>query len=158
MLNGIIIMGLNGSGKSTFIKLLLSLVYPTSGQIISYYNDYRYVPELLVIKSDVKVATYLKSVLSLQNLKRDLALEAYLEIDLNKRLNTLSKGNLKKILLYLAFVGKPKLIFLDEPLDGLDINMKAKVTSYINENNFNCIISSHLKDDYKNVVGEICFD
>ena len=153
-----LLRGENGSGKTTFIKILLGLVSKTGGEIKSNYKDYRYVPELLVIKSDVNVETYLKSVLKLRNLKRDFKLEEYLEIETNKRLNTLSKGNLKKVLLYLAFVGSPEIIFLDEPLDGLDLKMKTKVINYLNDNNLNCLISSHLEDSYSNIVGVINFD
>lgn len=153
-----LLKGENGSGKTTFLKIVLGLVFPTSGKITRNYQDYRYVPELLVIKSDVKVELYLKSVLSLRKLTRDLELEKYLEIEVNKRINTLSKGNLKKVLLYLAFVGKPDLLFLDEPLDGLDLNMKTKVINYLNDKRLNCLISSHLTDLFKNVRGVINFD
>lgn len=153
-----LLKGINGSGKTTFIKLLMKLIVPTSGEIVTNFNDFRYVPELLQIKSDVKVLAYIKSVLSLRKLKRDFDLENYLNLELDKPINTLSKGNLKKVLLYLAFVGKPEYLFLDEPLDGLDKKMKNKVISYINNNNLNCLISSHLKEKFKNFKGVINFD
>lgn len=152
-----ILKGLNGSGKSTFIKLLLNLETPSSGKIIRNYDSFSYVPELLQIKSDVKVKDYLKSVLALKKLKKDNYLESYLELELEKPLSSLSKGNLKKVLLYLALVGRPDLIFLDEPLDGLDLKMKEKVVSYLNKEKLNFVISLHYLEDFINLSEVIEF-
>ena len=47
-------------------------------------------------------------------------------------------------MLYLAFVGNPEIVFLDEPLDGLDAQMQKKVVSYLKERPEICyLISSH---------------
>lgn len=139
-----LLLGENGSGKSTFIKMLVDLYLPTSGKIARHYEDFRYVPELLTIKSEVKVLSYIKAVLNLRGLKRDLKMELDLEIDLNKQLRHLSKGNLKKVLIYLALVGTPEILFLDEPLDGLDVNMQKKVIHYFKQlPNSTFIISTH---------------
>ena len=139
-----LLLGENGSGKSTFIKMLVDLYLPTSGIITRHYEDFRYVPELLTIKSEVKVLSYIKAVLSLRGLKRNLEIELNLEIDLNKQLRHLSKGNLKKVLIYLALVGTPEILFLDEPLDGLDINIQNKVIDYfLQMPNSTFIISTH---------------
>ncbi|MDD2575300.1 MAG: ATP-binding cassette domain-containing protein [Acholeplasmataceae bacterium] len=139
-----LLLGENGSGKSTFIKMLVDLYLPTSGIITRHYEDFRYVPELLTIKSEVKVLSYIRAVLNLRGLKRNLEMELDLEIELNKQLRHLSKGNLKKVLIYLALVGAPEILFLDEPLDGLDKNMQTKVINYFQQMpNATFIISTH---------------
>lgn len=149
-----LLKGENGSGKSTIIKLALGLYFPTQGKIERHYNNYRYVPELLPIKSEIKVVTYLAYICKLMGLKRDHELERVLEVELNKQLKSLSKGNTKKILLYLAFIGNPEVIFLDEPLDGLDKAMQQTVINYMLAKTDICyIISSHnekVYDDFTN--------
>lgn len=146
-----LLKGENGSGKSTIIKLALGLYFPTKGHVTRNYKHFRYVPELLPIKSDIKVKTYLNHILKLMNETKNKQLLDLLELQLEKPLKTLSKGNTKKILLYLAFVGKPEVIFLDEPLDGLDQNMQKKVIDYmLIQTNICYIISSHNEKYYKN--------
>ncbi len=145
-----LLLGENGSGKSTFIKMLLKLYAPSEGQITTYYKDFRYVPELLPIKSDIKVLTYIKAICNLRNIKRNLEMELDLELDLNKQLRHLSKGNLKKVLIYLAVIGTPEILFLDEPLDGLDQVMQKKVLNYFKQiPDATLIISTHDKSKFK---------
>lgn len=150
-----VLKGENGSGKSTFIKLLIDLYKPSSGTINRYYKDLRYVPEMITIKSDIIVKDYLKNVLALKNLKRNQALESYLELELKKPLKHLSKGNLKKVLLYLAFVGKPDILCLDEPLDGLDVEMQKKVIDYLLDLNITYVISTHTIRKYQKFNKEV---
>lgn len=146
-----LLKGENGSGKSTIIKLALNLYSPTSGQIIRKFNKYRYVPELLPLKTNVKVKTYLTHLVKLMGYKRDNNLEKMFELELNKPVNTLSKGNLKKVLLYLSFIGSPEVIFLDEPLDGLDENIQKVIINYMQKRSDICyIISSHNQKYYEN--------
>ena len=55
-------------------------------------------------------------------------------IETDKCLNELSKGNQKKIMLYLAFLKDNEIVFLDEPFDGLDKDILKRVINYINDN------------------------
>lgn len=145
-----ILIGENGSGKSTFIKLLIDLYKPTKGVIKRYYKDLRYVPEQIIIKSDILVKDYIKNVLSLKRIKRDFKLENYLELELLKPLKHLSKGNQKKVLLYLALVGHPDVLCLDEPLDGLDTTMQEKVLNHLKSLNITMVISTHTEAKFDN--------
>lgn len=138
-----LLKGENGSGKSTFLKLIIDLYKPNHGLINRYYKDLRYVPEMIKIKSDITVQNYIIHALALKNLNRDTALESLLELDLKKPLKHLSKGNQKKVLLYLAMVGEPEILCLDEPLDGLDVTMQKKVLTYLKDLNKTYIISTH---------------
>lgn len=138
------LIGENGSGKSTFLKLLVGLYKPTKGLIKRYYNDFSYVPELLIYKDKIKVNKYLNRVIKLLNIKRDFKLEEYFLIEKDKYLNKLSKGNQKKILLYLAFIKENEIVFLDEPFDGLDKEVKSRFINYLLTNNKTTyVISSH---------------
>lgn len=150
-----ILKGENGSGKSTFIKLIIDVYKPTSGTIIRQYKDIRYVPELITIKSDIIVEEYIKKALALRNIKRDISLESFLELELNKPLKHLSKGNQKKVMLYLAFVGNPQVLCLDEPLDGLDVFMQKKVIAYLETLNTTNIISTHMESSFQSLMGEV---
>lgn len=144
--------GENGSGKSTFLKLLVGLYKPTSGLVKRNYGDFSYVPELLIYKDKIKVNKYLNRVIKLLNVKRDFKLEEYFLIEQDKYLNELSKGNKKKILLYLAFVKEKEIVFLDEPFDGLDQDVKSRFINYLKKNNKTTyVISSHDQEILKEI-------
>src|SRR5690554_16898 len=141
-----LLTGENGSGKSTFLKLLVGLYKPTRGVIKKSYQNFSYVPELLIYKDKIKVSKYLNRVTKLLNVKRDLEKEEYFLIETDKCLNELSKGNQKKIMLYLAFLKDNEIVFLDEPFDGLDKDILKRVINYINDNSeVTYVISSHNK-------------
>ena len=72
-----LLTGENGSGKSTFLKLLVGLYKPTRGVIKRSYQNFSYVPELLIYKDKIKVSKYLNRVTKLLNVKRDLEKEEY---------------------------------------------------------------------------------
>lgn len=143
-------VGENGSGKSTLLKLLVGLYKPTSGFVRRSYKNFSYVPEVLIYKDKIKVKSYLNRVSKLLNVKRDYLKEEYFQIEVDKYLNELSKGNQKKVLLYLAFLKENEVVYLDEPFDGLDSLIKQRFIDFINEsNNTTYIISSHDKKAYE---------
>jgi len=131
------ILGPNGSGKTTCLKLLLGILFPTEGEISimgknqfdvevkenigflpenPYYYDYLTGPELLYFygrlfnmnKEEIKERTeYLLSLVKLSEVKK-LTLRHY------------SKGMLERIGLAAALINDPKILILDEPTTGLD--------------------------------------
>lgn len=140
------LVGENGSGKSTFLKILVGLYKPSKGKVTRYYKKYSYAPEALIYKDKIKVGKYLTRVSKLLKIKRDLKKERLFMLEVNKHLNELSKGNQKKILLYLAILRDNEVVFLDEPFDGLDKDVKEKFVNYLKEHNDVCyIISTHDK-------------
>lgn len=129
------LLGRNGAGKTTSIRILMNVFYPDSGQILLDGNpiDYEktkigYLPEERGLYPKKKIIEQLVYFAQLKGMSRAKAVEAtdwWLErVGLkdyrNKRLSTLSKGNQQKIQLITALAHDPQIIVLDEPFSGLD--------------------------------------
>ena len=127
-------LGPNGAGKSTTIRLLLDLIRPTSGTIRVLGRDPRADTVRLhrrigYLAGDFVVDTRQKAgecLAFLGNLRGGVPaahiteLADRLELDLNARIKSLSKGNRQKVGLIQAFMHRPELLVLDEPTSGLD--------------------------------------
>ncbi|QGT98637.1 Efflux ABC transporter, ATP-binding protein [Candidatus Syntrophocurvum alkaliphilum] len=142
-------IGPNGAGKSTTIRTLLNFIFPTSGfatilgmdivkdtkQIkkhvgylageIDYYDDMT-VNELL----DYSARFY-----ELGATKRIEELSDIFELNLRKKIKTLSLGNKKKVGIIQALLHNPKLLILDEPTSGLDPLMQKRFFEVLKEEN-----------------------
>jgi ABC-2 type transport system ATP-binding protein len=127
-------LGPNGAGKSTMIRLLLDLIRPTNGsaQVLGFdvHRDrlaidrrVSYVPGELSLYSDLtgrQLLTYLGNLQGgVDAVYRDKLIER-LELDPDKRIKSLSRGNKQKVGLVAAFMIRPELLILDEPTAGLD--------------------------------------
>ena len=162
-------IGPNGAGKSTTIRLLLGLIFPTSGSATIFGKDcIRYGPEIRqeigYLPSEVfyydkmKVIDLLKYSASFY--KKDstthmLELAETMELDLNRRIEDLSYGNKKKVGIVQGLLHSPRLIVLDEPTSGLDPLMQQKFFNLISKENKNgatVFFSSHILSE----VQELC--
>lgn len=139
------LLGTNGAGKTTLIKMILGLLKPTSGTIL--LNNMS--PSLSSSRSDVGLVPQTnhfideittKETLNLvgKHYKSQFLLEALIgHFDLgeflNKKISVLSEGQKRRLMLAMAFVGKPNVIFLDEPTVGLDIQSRIKLWDFIKE-------------------------
>lgn len=134
-------IGQNGAGKSTTIKAMLGLVTGYSGEIrmfgrdiadgdVSYKRRIGYVPETAEIYDALTAREYLTFIGNLYGLSDKTAeakAERLMEIfDLadvfNARISSYSKGMRQKVLLVSSLLHNPDVLFLDEPLTGLDAN------------------------------------
>ncbi|WP_240453011.1 ABC transporter ATP-binding protein [Acholeplasma equirhinis] len=125
------LLGPNGSGKTTFIKLINDLIQPTSGFLkindqnlsIETKNYIAYLPERSYLDNNQKVSDSLKM---FQDFFPDFQIEEakhilnLFEIPINRKLHSLSKGQKGKVHLALVMARKVDLYILDEPLDGMD--------------------------------------
>jgi len=127
-------LGLNGAGKTTTIKMLLNLVYPTSGkatvlgydivtQSLQLRERVGYVGEEPVIYDYMKVSEVIDFCRGLYPHWDMKVAGRYLELfelPVGKKVKTLSKGMKNQLALAVALGSRPELLILDEPVAGLD--------------------------------------
>lgn len=133
-------LGRNGAGKTTSIRILMDVFNANSGQILmdgapfvaSKYSI-GYLPEERGMYSKSKVLDQLVYFAMLRGMNKKEATDSAKEwakrfevdIYLDRKLETLSKGNQQKVQITLAFVSNPDILILDEPFSGLDpVNSK----------------------------------
>lgn len=165
------LLGPNGSGKTTIIKLINGLLTPDSGSVLVNGNppgpktkaEVAYLPDNIYLNSWMTVK---QIVAYFQDFYEDfrpfLAYEMLerLGISPKQRLKTLSKGNKEKVCLILTMSRNAKLYVLDEPIAGVDPAARDYVISTI-LNNYNpeatVLISTHLIADIEQILDEVIF-
>jgi zinc transport system ATP-binding protein len=133
------ILGDNGSGKSTFVKLLLKLLTPTKGKIVDDFTKSAYVPqrfENLNIQFPITVYEILNIYRRALKIKDKSCIFNYLDLvkmrDFSDALiGTLSGGQCQKIFIARALMGNPDLLILDEPSNGIDLKSQNEIYSLI---------------------------
>lgn len=169
------IVGPNGAGKSTTIKSILGLVTPTSGKVtifggkadsLQLRNRVGYMPETPSFFSHLSGSELLHFAGSLFGMKgksltarvNELLAKVGLEAAGKKPLSSYSKGMLQRICLAQALINKPELLFLDEPMDGLDpigrIRMKELLIS-IKKEGTAIVLNSHILSDVAELADQI---
>jgi len=160
------LLGPNGSGKSTTLKMLMGLVQPTAGSVSVLGLDVQkqpvevkrlvgYVPESPNIYEFLTGIEYLDFIADIYNVptaeKKQRILEYLKALQLEGRegdmINSYSDGMKKKISLISAFLHKPKLLILDEPLNALDPRSARIVKDYLHElkaQGITTIMSTHI--------------
>lgn len=164
-------VGLNGAGKSTTINMLLGFIKPTKGEI-SLFGETLTLPNAAKSHKRIGFATgdmslfdgmtglqYLKFIARsygvVLNTPTYKKLIDRFEPQLDKKLNTLSRGNKQKIALIGAFMPQPDLVILDEPSSGLDPLMQQHFLDLVREEaqkGTTIFMSSH----YLNEVVDVC--
>jgi ABC-2 type transport system ATP-binding protein len=170
------LLGPNGAGKSTTIKMLTGMLAPTSGTAeVEGFDINRdplevkrvvgYVPESGALFEALTADEYLRFVASLYHIPEDEAririarFAAFFDLDAatlaDKPLSAYSKGMRQKVVITSALLHNPRVVFFDEPLNGLDANaalsFKTLITSLARDGK-TIVYCSHILD----VVERVC--
>ena len=139
-------LGPNGAGKTTTIRLLLDLIRPTSGTLRVLGGDPRDAVatrgRIGYLAGDFRIdgrqtgreaLTYLGDLRGGVPAARIDELAERLDLDLGRRIGTLSKGNRQKVGVVQAFMHRPELLVLDEPTSGLDPFLQQRFVELVRE-------------------------
>ncbi|MEG2354120.1 MAG: ATP-binding cassette domain-containing protein [Clostridium sp.] len=171
------LIGNNGAGKTTLLKLIFGMIKPTEGEINFYDNNVKVEnksffssigsliesPGLMLnmsakdnIKAKCLCLGYKYSKSEIVELLKQVGLEAAM----NKRAKDYSLGMKQRLGIALALVGNPKLLVLDEPINGLDpegiMDIRNLLLKLNKEKNITIIISSHLLDELSKIATDFC--
>ena len=141
---GLGLLGPNGSGKTTFLKILLGIIKPTSGTISLNVDidKIRVVSDQPSLPWHMTIDEWIKTVINLHGeMGRNIDIQSDLGLNGSWKIKNLSAGQTRKVALLPAFYGKPELIILDEPTNFLDISSRKYILELLKEH----IISSGAK-------------
>ncbi|PGL71186.1 ABC transporter [Bacillus sp. AFS055030] len=170
-------IGPNGAGKSTTIKILLGLESNYSGNVeifgeeiseqnVEYKKRIGYVPEIAELYDNLTAREYLTFVGELYGMDFDEADEKAMklmkvfgleEVYLS-RIASFSKGMRQKVLIISSLIHNPDLLFLDEPLSGLDANsvmVFKEILAILAANGKTIFYSSHIMDVVEKISNRI---
>ena len=165
------LLGRNGQGKTTIIKLINDLLTPTKGEIlvngkkigVESKKIISYLPERTYLDKNMKLIDVLKFFEDFYDnfdIKKAKKLLKDLDLDINQKLVNMSKGMQEKVQLVLVMSRKADLYILDEPLGGVDPATRDYILDTI-LTNFNegasVIISTHLIADIERILDEVIF-
>lgn len=165
------LLGPNGSGKTTFLKIAAGILHPSKGEIlidgqkpgvytksiVSYLPDNEYLLKWMKVKDAVM---YFKDFYADFDEIKARELLVFMNLDENDLVKSLSKGMKEKLKLTLVLSRKAKLYILDEPLGGVDPTAREKILNAI-VNNFSkdssMIITTHLVNDIERIFDDVAF-
>lgn len=165
------LLGKNGNGKSTLIKLINDLLVPDKGNIkvngkaigVESKKIISYLPERTFLNKNMtvlEVINYFRDFYDNFDSAKAIKLLQDLKLDVNQKLSKMSKGMQEKVQLVLVMSRKAKLYILDEPLGGVDPATRDYILDTI-LNNFSddasIIISTHLISDIERILDEVIF-
>ena len=165
------LLGKNGAGKTTLLKLIAGLQYPQEGEITingylskgrapEYLSNYFYIAEEFNLPS-VKIKSYLNIYAPFY---KDFDKEAFFnyldefKIPKENKLSKMSYGQKKKFLLSFGLATNCKILFMDEPTNGLDIPSKSTFRKLIANNiteDRAFIISTHQIKDIEGMIDTV---
>lgn len=165
------LLGPNGSGKTTFLKIAAGILHQSKGEIlidghipgvhsksiVSYLPDNEYLLKWMKVKDAVM---YFKDFYSDFDEIKAKELLVFMNLDENDVVKSLSKGMKEKLKLTLVLSRKAKLYILDEPLGGVDPTAREKILNAIVSNfskDSSMIITTHLVNDIERIFDDVAF-
>lgn len=171
------LLGPNGAGKTSTISMLCGLIKPSAGEIkllgLSINTHLEEIKQQIgVVPQEIALYPTLTAFENLryignmyglrgESLKKNIY--EHLEIvglhtQANKRVETFSGGMKRRINLIAAILHKPRILFLDEPTVGVDVQSRNLITEHlrlINKNGCTIIYTSHLMEEAENLCSDI---
>lgn len=170
------LLGVNGAGKTTLMRMLTTLMKPTSGQItwdgedvFALDGQYRmllgYLPQDFGYYPDFSVYDYLMYIAALKGIRPAVAKQRVKELlkqvglvkSRNKKMKTLSGGMKRRAGIAQAMLNDPKILILDEPTTGLDPSERIRFRNLISELSEDRIVllSTHIVSDIEYIANDI---
>lgn len=170
-------IGPNGAGKSTTVKIILGMVTQYNGTVrifgedikkdpIGYKSRIGYVPEMANLYDSLTGYEYLSFVGNLYGIKDDeiesKSKELYrlfgIEDALHSRISSYSKGMKQKLMIIASIIHNPEILFLDEPINGLDANsvmIFKSLLKKLSEQGKTIFYSSHIMEVVEKISDRI---
>ncbi|WLD58743.1 ABC transporter ATP-binding protein [Salinispirillum sp. LH 10-3-1] len=164
------LLGPNGAGKTTTIELLEGIMQPTSGRILYFgapletrqlYRDigiqfqHTALQDYLTVRETLRLfSSFYEQTLPITELVELCSLQEFINRDARK----LSGGQRQRLLLALALVNDPKVVFMDEPTTGLDPQARHKfwdLVSAIKARGKTVILTTHYMDEAQTLCDQI---
>ena len=177
MTNGVYgILGVNGAGKTTLMRMLCTLLKPTSGticcngkDIFNMDSEYRkllgYLPQDFGFYPEFTVEDYLLYIAALKGIRpvvakkrvKELISKVGLSKAAHKKMKKLSGGMKRRAGIAQAMLNNPKILILDEPTAGLDPNERIRFRNLISELSEDrlVLLSTHIVSDIEYIANEI---
>ena len=165
------ILGPNGSGKSTLMKMIAGLVKPSAGQVLVddhplTYKDKATIaymptePYFFSYMTGLQAAKYYEDFFTDFSMERFQWMTERMQLNPAMKLNTYSTGMMAKFKVALNVARNPKMMMLDEPLNGIDMIAREEVTAGIMNGisrDAVILISSHLIEDLERIADHVLF-
>lgn len=170
-------IGPNGAGKSTTLKILTGIIPDFEGDVTVLGMDVRenpieikrrigFIPENAMLYETLTPMEYLifigqlydMSMSEIEKKAHDLLSLFGLLVNVNQRMTTFSKGMKQKVLLIAGMIHNPEIIFLDEPLSGLDANaviLVKEILVQLRNSGKTIVYSSHIMDVVEKISDQI---
>ena len=165
------LMGPNGSGKTTFLKVVAGLQKANGGQVrvcgnpvgieskkyVSFLPDRNIMPKRMTA---LDAFDYYRDYFDDFDTHKALDMLDFVRLEKNVPVSQMSKGMIEKLNLILCFSRKAKLFLLDEPLGGVDPVARERIVSAIVSTynpSSSIIVSTHLVHDIEHMFNDVCF-
>ena len=163
------IFGYNGSGKSVFLKILSGLYSPTSGEVLingkNHFKDKTFCDDLgamiekpafvddLTGKENLILLSKIKNIINEEKIDNVIKIVNLLGQE-NKKYKKYSMGMKQKLAIAQAIMEDQKIIFLDEPFNGIDKDSIISIKNYLKsiKNDRLIIMTSHIEENFEDLI------